>query len=247
MTEPNSTATPTALVTGANKGIGLEIARRLAADGYSVWLGSRDRDRGEAAAASLAAAGYAANVLELDVTDDDSVARAATALAQQTGHLDVLVNNAGVVVGGQQLPSVEPVRDMKETYEVNVFGPVRVTQAFLPLLKASKAGRIVMMGSGLGSIALTLDTANPFYDVNLLGYNTSKSALNAVTVTFAKEFRPLGIKVNAADPGFTATDLNGHTGYRTVEQGAEIAVRLATLPADGPTGGFFDETGPQPW
>jgi NAD(P)-dependent dehydrogenase (short-subunit alcohol dehydrogenase family) len=237
----------TALVTGANKGIGHEIARRLAADAHTVWIGCRDRARGEAAAAALAGDGADVRLLELDVTNDASVAAAAAVLGRQTDRLDVLVNNAGIATGFRLPPSEEPVDQMKAVYEVNVFGPVRVTQAFLPLLKASRSGRIVMMSSGLGSIAKALDPASEFQTLNALAYNSSKTALNAVTVAFAKELAPLGIKVNASDPGYTATDLNGHRGYRSVEQAAQIAVRLATLDADGPTAGYFNDQGPVPW
>lgn len=237
----------TAMITGANKGIGREIARRLAAEGYAVWLGARDRGRGEAAAAELAKDGAAVRFLEIDVTDDASVARAAEAFAGETERLDVLVNNAGIATGYGAPPSAEPLAAMKAVYEVNVFGPVRVTQAFLPLLRKSPAARIVMMSSGLGSLGLLSDPAGGFYDRNFLAYNSSKTALNAVTLAFAKELAPLGIKVNAADPGYTATDLNGHRGVRTVEQGAEIAVRLAMLGGDGPTAGYFNDEGAVPW
>lgn len=242
MTEPK-----TALVTGANKGIGREIARRLAADGYRVWLGCRDHERGEAAAAELRAQGLDVRQLDLDVTSDALCATAAQALARQTDRLDVLVNNAGVALELRAPPSEEPVDQIKAIYEVNVFGPIRVTQAFLPLLKASAAARVVMMSSGLGSLGTATNPDSPFYGTNYLGYNSSKSALNGVTVAFAKALGPLGIKVNAACPGYVATDLNGHSGYRTVEQGAEIAVRLATLDAAGPTAGYFNEDGPLPW
>jgi len=241
------THTKTAVVTGANKGIGFEIARRLAAEGYRVFLGARDRDRGEAAAAKLRAQGLDAHWLELDVTGDSSAASAAEKLAAQTGTLDVLVNNAGIAEGFGISPLEEPIEITKKVYEVNVFGPIRVTQAFMPLLKASKAGRIVMMSSELGSIQSLLDPENEFYAINALGYNSSKSALNAATVSIAKAAEPFGIKVNAADPGYTATEMNGNSGYRTVEQAAEVAVKLATLGEDGPTAGYFNHNGVLPW
>ncbi|MGV2098311.1 SDR family oxidoreductase [Rhizobium sp. 21-4511-3d] len=241
------TYTKTAVVTGANKGIGFEIARRLAAEGYRVFLGARDRGRGEAAAAKLRAQGLDAHWLELDVTDDRSAASAAKTLAAQTGTLDVLVNNAGIAEGFGISPLEEPIETTRKVYEVNVFGPIRVTQAFMPLLKASKAGRIVMMSSELGSIQSLLDPENEFYAINALGYNSSKSALNAATVSIAKAAEPFGIKVNAADPGYTATEMNGNSGYRTVEQAAEVAVKLATLGEDGPTAGYFNHNGVLPW
>jgi NAD(P)-dependent dehydrogenase (short-subunit alcohol dehydrogenase family) len=241
------TKTKTAVVTGANKGIGFEIARRLASDGYRVFLGARDRDRGEAAAAKLRAQGLDAHWLELDVTDDASAASAAEALRAQTGTLDVLVNNAGIADGFGISPLEEPIEITRKVYEVNLFGPIRVTQAFMPLLKASGHGRIVMMSSELGSLQSLLDPENEFYAVNALGYNSSKSALNAATVSLAKAAEPFGIKVNAADPGYTATEMNGNTGYRTVEEAAEVAVKLATLGEDGPTAGYFNHNGVLPW
>jgi len=241
------TRTKTAVVTGANKGIGFEIARRLAAEGYRVWLGARDRTRGEAAATKLTAQGLDAHWLPLDVTDDGSVAAAAKLLAAETESLDVLVNNAGIADGFGISPLEEPIEITKKVYEVNVFGPIRTTQAFMPLLKTSGAGRIVMMSSELGSIQSLLDPENEFYAVNALGYNSSKSALNAATVSIAKATEPFGIKVNAADPGYTATEMNGNSGYRTVEQAAEVAVRLATLGEDGPTAGYFNHNGVLPW
>lgn len=237
----------TALVTGANKGIGLETARRLGALGYRVWLGARDAARGEAAAAGLRAAGHDVRALSLDITDDASVAAAAARLAAEAAALDALVSNAGIVLAPDAPPSALPLDAMRATYEVNVFGGVRVIQAFLPLLRAAPAARIVTLSSGLGSLTDAADPRGPFYEVNLLGYNSSKSALNMVTLAFAKELRDTAIKVNAADPGFTATDLNGFRGARTVGQAADIVVRLATLGPDGPTGGFFNDDGPLPW
>ena len=237
----------TALVTGANKGIGREIARRLAALDCTVWLGCREPGRGEEAAAALRGQGGDVRLLPLDVADSASVARAAATLAGETDRLDILVNNAGVARDAGAAPSALAIAAMQATYEVNVFGPVRVTQALLPLLRAAPAARIVMVSGGLGSLALISDANHPFYPFNMLAYNSSKSALNAVTVAFAKELRDSPIKVNAADPGYTATDLNRHRGTTSIAQGAEIAVRLALLPDDGPTGGFFNDEGRQPW
>ncbi|TPI40559.1 SDR family oxidoreductase [Mesorhizobium sp. B3-1-9] len=243
-----------ALVTGANKGIGLETARRLAALDYKVWLGARDAGRGEAAAQALRAEGFDIEWLELDVTSDDGVAAAVKTVAAQAPGLDVLVNNAGIAPGYvdalgpdgryERPPSRENVAEMKATYDVNVFGPVRVTQAFLPLLKAAPAARIVMVSSYLGSLARAAGNSQ---SPNVMGYGSSKTALNAVTLSFARELAPRGIMVNAAAPGYTATDLNAHRGGRTVQQAAEIIVRLATLEPGGPTGGYFDENGALPW
>ena len=243
-----------ALVTGANKGIGLEAARRLAVIGFKVWLGARDAQRGETAAQALRDEGLDVEWLELDVAGDDSVAAAAKTLAARAPGLDVLINNAGIAPGYvdalgpdgryERPPSRENVADMKATYDVNVFGPVRVTQAFLPLLLASPAARIVMVSSYLGSMARAAGNSQ---SPNVMGYGSSKTALNAVTVAFARELAPRGILVNAAAPGYTATDLNAHRGGRTVQQAAGIVVRLATLDTGGPTGGYFDENGPLPW
>ena len=231
----------TALITGANKGIGREIARQLARKGYSVWLGCRDVERGETAAAALRAEGLDARVLPLDVTSDASVKAAAAAYGKTHDTLDVLVNNAGIATGGYVAPTDASLEDMRAIYDVNVFGPVRVTQAFVPFLRKAGQGRIVMMSSSLGSIGEQLDMTSGTYGVSLLGYNSSKSALNMITVLFAKELAAYGIKVNAANPGYVATDLNGHQGHRSVEQGAAIAVHLATLGPMGPTAGFFSD------
>ena len=236
----------TALVTGANKGIGLEIARGLGRLGYRVWVGSRDPSRGEAAVAGLRGEGLDVRALQIDVADDASVAAAAATLAKEPDRLDALVNNAGISAGWGP-PSEDTISSVRSLYEVNVFGAIRATLAFLPLLKASGAPRIVMISSSLGSLAWASDFTAPMAHVNLLGYNSSKSALNAVTVAFAKELDPQGFKVNAGCPGYTATDLNGRQGDRTPEQGAAIGVRLATLPDDGPNGGFFDDAGVLAW
>ena len=183
-----------------------------------------------------------ARAVTLDVTDGASVAQAAACLERETGVLDILVNNAGVSVGGPP-PSVidEAIDDVCTMLEVNTLGPLRVTQAFLPLLRKSRAPRIVMMSSGLGSISDTVDMASLIWDVGAAGYSASKAALNMLTVKLAKALLADGIKVNAADPGYTAADLNGHSGPRTVEEAAAIAVELATLGPLGPTGGFFND------
>jgi NAD(P)-dependent dehydrogenase (short-subunit alcohol dehydrogenase family) len=231
----------TALITGANKGIGREIARQLGKMEHTVWLGARDVERGERAAAELRAEDIDAYALRLDVTSDASVKEAAATFAKSSTRLDVLVNNAGVALGGYVPPSQTSLDDMHAIYEVNTFGPVRVTQAFLPFLIAAGQARIVMMSSSLGSIAELLDPTSHTYGVNLLAYNSSKSALNMITVAFAKELAVHGIKVNAANPGYVGTDLNDFQGYRSVEEGARIAVRLATLGPQGPTAGFFHD------
>jgi NAD(P)-dependent dehydrogenase (short-subunit alcohol dehydrogenase family) len=232
-----------ALVTGANKGIGLEIARQLAREGILVLLGARDEQRGRAAAEKLRAEGLDVRPLSIDVADDRSVAAAADAVARDPGRLDVLVNNAGIAIDDGP-PSRVSLDVLRRTYETNVFGVVRTTQAFLPLLRRAPAGRIVNLSSGLGSLTRNSDPSMP---VKFLAYNSSKTAVNAITIQFAWELRDTPIKVNAADPGYVATDLNRHQGVRSVEQGAATPVRLALLPADGPTGGYFNDDGPVPW
>jgi len=242
-----------ALVTGANKGIGLQIAKDLAARGLTVLIGSRDLARGEAAAKSVTGA----RALQLDVTDAASIQAAAERIHKELGRLDVLVNNAGIAhVGGWDLPFEEMIRtrrpsnaalsEVRAVFETNVFGVIAVTQALLPLLREAPAGRIVNVSSEVGSLQLQSDPSNP-YRIPSASYCPSKTALNAVTVAFANELATTRIKVNAACPGFTATDLNNFRGTRSVEQGAREAVRLALLGADGPTGGFSNEAGPLPW
>nr|USU32350.1 SDR family oxidoreductase [Methylobacterium sp. OTU13CASTA1] len=237
----------TVLITGANRSIGYETARQLGRSEYRVWLGSRDAARGRQAAERLREEGHDVRSLPLDVTCDDSVRNAVLAIEKKHGVLDVLINNAGVLGDPPVKPSEQGINDIRAVYETNVFGPIRVTQAFLSLLKASEDASVIMVSSGLGSLGWLSDPANPFHGINVLGYNSSKTALNAVTVSFAKEFAPLGIRVNAADPGYTATDFNGHTGYRTVEQAAAGIVWLADTDKAGPTGSFFFEQEVVPW
>jgi NAD(P)-dependent dehydrogenase (short-subunit alcohol dehydrogenase family) len=237
----------TVLITGADKGIGYETARQLGALGYRIWLGSRDADRGVKAAAALKAEGCDVREIVIDVTSDESVRAAAARVQREDGFLDVLINNAGVLGDMTKAPSEDSIPAIKEVYEVNVFGPIRVTQSFLPLLKAARRANIVMVSSGLGSLGWLSNPANANYGFNLLGYNTSKNALNGVMLVFSKELAQAGIKVNAADPGYTDTDFNGHTGHRTVEQAAKGVVELATLDEDGPTGGYFHDGSPVPW
>jgi len=236
-----------ALVTGANKGLGLAIAKGLARAGLSVWMGARDRSRGEEAVQALRGEGLDVRFIEIDVADDESVRRAAEALEREIDALHVLVNNAGIILDLATPPSELSMEDVKATYEVNLFGPIRVTQAFAPLLKAADDARIVNMSSGVGSLTLITDPTSLFSTVNLLAYTSSKVALNAVTVSFAKEFEPLGIKVNAVEPGHVRTDLNDKTGFLTPEEGAETAIKMALVDNTGPTGGFFGSHGRQPW
>ena len=235
-----------ALVTGANKGIGYEIAAGLGALGWSVGVGARDGQRRDAAVAKLRAGGADAFGVPLDVTDDASVTAAADLLEQRAGRLDALVNNAGITGGRPQEPTVVDPALIRTVVETNVIGVLRVTNAVLPLLRRSAAPRIVNMSSSVGSLTLQ-HTPGAQTGPIAAGYAPSKSFLNALTVQYAKELAGTGILVNAACPGFVATDLNGFRGVRTPQQGAAVAIRLATLPDDGPTGGFFDDGGVVPW
>lgn len=241
------TAAKTVLITGANKSIGYETARQLGGLGYRIWLGCRDAARGAAAMKSLAAEGHDVRLLPIDVTQDKSVRAAAARVLDEDGRLDILINNAGIPGGPHVTPSQQPLDSIHAVYETNVFGPIRVTQAFVPLLKSAGRGTVVMVSSGLGSLGWLSDPANQFYGVNILGYNSSKSALNAVALAFAKELAAVGIKVDAVDPGYTATDFNNHSGYRTVEQAAAGIVWLATQDPAGPSGRFYFEQNQIPW
>jgi len=236
-----------ALVTGANKGIGLAIAKGLAEQGMAVWVGARDPERGEKAVAQLRQQGLDVRLLDMDVGDDMSVQRAAARLSEEVDALQVLVNNAGILGDVKTPPSQVRMEDIKATFEVNLFGPIRVTQAFLPLLKAAGGARIVMMGSGVGSLTLITDPTSLYSSVNLLDYTASKVALNAVTVSFAKELEPFGIKVNVVEPGHVRTDLNDNSGFISPEEGALTAIKMALIGKQGPTGGFFGSHGRQPW
>ncbi|MBN3889260.1 MAG: SDR family oxidoreductase [Nostoc sp. JL31] len=237
-----------ALITGANKGIGYEIARQLGSRGATVLVGARDIRRGEEAADKLRFSEIHARTIQLDVSDQKTIDSAAKQIESEFGKLDILVNNAGIISDGDRLPpSQVDIETLRHTYETNVFGVFAVTKALLPLLKKSKAGRIVNLSSSLGSLTQNSDPNYEFADFKLLAYNSSKTAVNAITVLLAAELKDTPIKINAADPGFTATDINQYQGYRTVEQGAIAAVRLATLPDDGSSGGFFDENGVVPW
>lgn len=247
--------TKVALVTGANKGIGLQIAKELAARGLTVLVGSRQLAAGTEAARQV---GSRARALQLDVTDQASIVAAAERIRDEFGRLDVLVNNAGIahagpadasfeekLLGGR--PSTASMAEIRAIFETNVFGVVAVTQAMLPLLRQAPAGRIVNLSSTVGSLTLQSDPSSPVRAIQSVSYVPSKSALNAVTVAFANELCDTSIKVNAACPGFTATDLNNFRGTRSVEEGAREAVRLALLDSSGPTGTFSNDDGIVPW
>jgi NAD(P)-dependent dehydrogenase (short-subunit alcohol dehydrogenase family) len=226
------------LITGANKGLGLEASRRLIEKGHDVWMAARDRKLGGAAAEELGA-----RFVELDVTSDESVAEAARAVAA-AGGLDVLINNAGIA-GSRAAVAETSAADLEAVFATNVFGPVRVLGAFTELLEASAAPVVVNVSSGLGSLALASDASSSYSEFLMLGYPTTKAALNMLTVKWAKAHPRW--RVNAADPGFTATDLNSHRGTQTVHEGTDAIVMLACLAPDGPSGGYFDRSGIVPW
>jgi NAD(P)-dependent dehydrogenase (short-subunit alcohol dehydrogenase family) len=225
----------TTFITGANRGLGFAAARRLKGAGHEVWIGARDLTRGREAADELDA-----RFVQLDVTDDASVADA----AETVGALDVLVNNAGI--SGGRVGAGEATADhMRAVYETNVFGPVRVLHAFLPLLEKSAAPVVVNVSSGLGSLGMASDPDGPWAGFNFPVYASSKAALNMLTVQYAAALPAM--RINSVDPGYTATDFNAHRGTQTVEEGAETIVQYALTTPDGPTGGFFDANGPVAW
>jgi NAD(P)-dependent dehydrogenase (short-subunit alcohol dehydrogenase family) len=242
-----SQTTRFALITGANKGIGFEIARQLGKADHRILLGARDASLGKAAASTLKAEGINVRFINIDLNKPATIQAAATTIAADYGRLDVLVNNAGIADRADGLPSKTSIDAVRRIFDTNFFGTLAVTQAMLPLLLSSSSGRIVNVSSGLGSLVLNGDPSWEFSQAKFLGYNSSKAAVNMLTVQLAAELRNTGIKVNSADPGFTATDLNAHRGRQTIPEGAAAAVRLALLPNDGPTGGFFSASNPEPW
>jgi NAD(P)-dependent dehydrogenase (short-subunit alcohol dehydrogenase family) len=248
---PEEQAPRIALVTGANRGIGLAVAEQLGRLGLRVLVGARDGDRGKLAAAALGDDGIDAFALTMDVTDDTSVRAAAALIAERHGRLDVLVNNAGIKLeASPSPPSGASLDDVRATLDTNVLGTIRVTLAMLGLLHRSDAPRVVNVSSSLGSLGLATTSGSPQSQSPLLGYNVSKSAINAVTVQFANELRDTAFKVNAADPGYTRTGMTegrSRPTDRLPADAAAVVVRLATLAADGPTGGFFDHDGEVPW
>lgn len=230
---------PITLITGANKGIGYETARRLIERGHTVYATARDIERGERAAQQLGA-----RFIRLDVTDQASIEAAAEQIRRREGHLDVLVNNAGVFGGQIGLDGLSGDA-MRREFDANVFGVVRVTQAMLPLLRESEAPVVVNVSSGLGSFATVTDPDSHEWKYPTIVYSASKAAVAMVTVQYAKAVPE--VRFNVADPGFTATDLNGNTGHQTVTEGSEAIVRLATIGATGPTGTLQDADGVVPW
>lgn len=238
----------TALITGANKGIGLETARQLAQKGFHVLMGARDEKRGRDAAAQLSGEGFSVEFLKLDVTSDaDRRAVAAHIDAHHGGKLDVLINNAAIAIDGEHKTTDVSLDILQKTFDANFFSMVALTQALLSSLSKSDAGRIVNLSSGLASLTLHSDPKSDFYDMKPLAYNASKTAVNVFTVHLAYELRDTPIKVNAADPGWVKTDMGTNEAPLEVEDGAKTSVRLATLPSDGPTGGFFHRDERHPW
>ncbi|MFC0612665.1 SDR family oxidoreductase [Scopulibacillus daqui] len=233
-------------MTGGNRGIGFETARQLGAKGYTVLIGARDEKKGQEAAALLKKENINAEAIVLDVTNEDTIKAAAQQIDKAFGSLNVLINNAGINVDNGKSPSQLALDELQKTFETNVFGTFAVTKALLPLIKKSSSGRIVNLSSSLGSLTLNSDPESGFFNYIALAYMSSKAAVNALTILFAKELKDFPIKVNSADPGYTATDLTGYVGH-PVAEGASIVVHLATLTEDGPTGGFFDKNGIVPW
>ncbi len=242
-----STTKKIALITGANKGLGFEICRQLGKHGMTILVGTRDKKRGSTAVDKLKAEGIDAHSTIFDVTHEPSVDRAAEFIEQEYQRLDILVNNAGIMENPTHKASTTPHDILRDVFETNFFGAVTVTQAMLPLLAKSDAGRIVNVSSSLGSLTMASDPASPYADVKIFDYDASKAALNSFTIHLAAELRDTPIKVNSACPGWIKTDLGGENAPGTVEQGADTPVWLATLPADGPSGGFFNSRQPVPW
>lgn len=233
-----------ALVTGGNKGIGLEIARQLALAGIHVLIGTRDEGRGAAAVANLAKDGLKAKSVKLDLEDHETIAAAAKKLEAEYGRLDILVNNAGIFDFADAVPSKASVDAVRRVMEVNFIGTLAVTQAMLPLLKEGREGRIVNLSTSLASLTLNGDPNSTFYSQQFIGYNASKAALNMLTVQLHEELKESGIKVNSISPGFVKTDLTGH-GIMTPEEGARLPVQYALGGDD--SGRFLEPGGATPW
>lgn len=230
-----------ALITGANKGIGFEIATKLGQQGVKVYVGARNPERGEAAVQTLQQLGINAEFIHIDLNDYRSIHIAAAHLTQSVGRLDILVNNAGILAPTDGVPSFTDINTVKQTFDTNFFGTLVVTQAMLPLLKLAPSARIVNLSSGLGSLALNEDPSWIYSDAKMIGYNASKAAVNMLTVQLAWELKNTSIKVNSANPNFTESDLVPYGGGRPVQEGAKVAIDLALVGDDGPTGKFFED------
>lgn len=241
------------LITGANRSIGLETAKQLSAKGLFVYLGSRNLEKGEAVVKELHKQGFQhIKAIEIDVTNPDSIAAAKTIVEKEQGKLDILINNAGILGTNPQTAADTSIQNIQHVFDTNFFGVISVTQTFLELLKKSESPRISNITSGLGSSTLHSDPNWKYYHVKTAGYGTSKAALNAYTIVLAYELKDLPFKVNVIDPGYTATDFNGHNGPGSVESAASFIVKHTLTDDHAPTGQFFsndieDETGISPW
>jgi NAD(P)-dependent dehydrogenase (short-subunit alcohol dehydrogenase family) len=238
-----------ALITGANKGLGLETARQLGKQGITVLMGARDLAKGEAAAAALKKDGIDARAVKLDVNDPADYTAVAKAIEKDFGVLDILVNNAGVMLDNRKgnETSTTSADVLKKTFDTNFFAVIALTQALLPLLRKSEAGRIVNLSSILGSNTLHATKGSYVYDAKTFAYDASKAALNSFTIHLAHELQGTKIKVNSAHPGWVKTDMGGEGAQLEIEEGGKTSVELATLPDDGPTGGYFHLGKPLPW
>ncbi len=238
-----------ALITGANKGLGYEMARQLAQSGVTVVLAARDQAKGEAAAEKLKQEGLDVQFLKLDVTKKEDYTKAAAFLDKNFGKLDILINNAGVSADGLAGTSVSATTEqsLQRTFETNFFAPIALTQVLLPLLKKSEAGRIVNMSSILGSLTLHADPKSPIYDFKALSYDASKAALNSFTIHLAHELKGTKVKVNSAHPGWVKTDMGTDAAPMEIPEGGKTGVALALLDENGPSGGFFHMGQTLPW
>lgn len=237
----------TAFITGANKGIGYATTKLLAEKGFQVWMGVRNLDRGQKAYQPLKELGFDVHLIQIDIADEVSVASAIQYLEQHLEKLDLLINNAGFAQDLSLSPSGESIIAIKSQYETNTFGPVRVTQQLLPLLKRADNASIIMVSSIVGSLTLSGDATTIYGQVNFAGYSSSKTALNAFVVAFSKELRPLGIPVIAIEPGHIKTDLNNNTGTDTPESAAKLIVKYASMSDITVSGRFFGPNGELPW
>lgn len=236
-----------ALITGANKGIGLEIARQLAEAGVTILIGARDFERGKKAAEDLSSAGLSAENIKIDLNDEATIAAAAEQIAAKHERLDILVNNAGIVDAADGPPSAASTTAARRIMETNFIGTLAVTQAMLPLLHKSQSARIVNLATTLGSLTINGDPSSPYYASRLIGYNASKAALNMLTVQLAAELKDTPIVVNSVCPGYVKTDLTGNTGYMTPEEGARLPVEYALMDQDIVSGCFVEPDGDSPW
>jgi NAD(P)-dependent dehydrogenase (short-subunit alcohol dehydrogenase family) len=236
-----------ALVTGANKGIGLEIARQLGQAGVFVIVGARDAGRAQAALEDLASRGVRAESVSIDLNDHASIAAAAETIRARHGRLDILVNNAGIVDAEDGPPTAASPDAARRIMDTNFIGTLCVTQAMLPLLRQAPRARIVNLSSSLGSLTFNGDPSSPYYNARLIGYNASKAALNMLTVQLAEELKGTPIVVNSVSPGYVKTDLTGHNGFLSVEEGARMPVKYALLGDDAVSGTFVEASGATPW